>query len=85
MRDPLNGDWIQGYTQAIQDIKEMLPGLAYDFKFHKKQFNVKRMDEYLEQFLEHREELREGLGFLRYNSQLDKIEYFYNPNRWHGR
>lgn len=85
MRDPLNGDWIWGYTQAIQDIQEMLPGLVFDFKCHKESFNVKRMNEYLERFLEYREELREGLGFLRYNSQLDKIEYFYNPNRWHGR
>lgn len=85
MRDPLNGDWIQGYTQAIQDIQEMLPGLVKDFKYHKKPFNVKRMNEYLAQFLERRACLREGLGFLRYNSQLDKIEYFYNPDRWHGR
>ena len=85
MRDPLNGDWIQGYTQAIQDIQEMLLGLVFDFKYHKKSFNVKRMNEYLARFLEYREGLREGLGFLRYNSQLDKIEYFYNPNRWHGR
>ena len=85
MRDPFNADWIQGYTQAIQDIQEMLPGLVFDFKCHKKSFGVKRMNEYLERFLEHRAELREGLGFLRYNSQLDKIEYFYNPDRWHGR
>lgn len=85
MRDFLNGDWIRGYTQAIQDMQDMLPSVASDFRYHHKTFNVKRMQEYLAEFLNNRAALREGLGFLRYNGQLDKIEYFYNPDRWHGR
>ena len=85
MRDPFNGDWIRGYTQAIQDIQDALPSIVYDLKYHHKQFNARWAKEFLAAFLEHRANLRAELGFLRYNSQIDKIEYFYNPDRWNGR
>lgn len=85
MRNPLNGDWIQGYTQAIQDIQAMLPSVSNDLKYHHKQFNARWANEFLSEFLKNRAALREAQGFLRYNHLLNKIEYFFNPHRWNGR
>ena len=79
MRDFLNGDWNQGYTQAIQDIQDALPPIVYDLKYHHKRFNAEWAKEFLIAFFEHRADLRAEYGFLRYNSQLDKIEYYFDP------
>lgn len=79
MRNLLNCDWIQGYTQAILDIQDALSPVVYDLKYHHKRFDARWAKEFLAAFLEHRADLRAEQGFLRYNSQLDKIEFFFDP------
>lgn len=76
IRDPLSGDWIRGYTAAIFDISTHLVTAMEDIKRFKKPFNVNRAKQFNQTYLAHREELRVGRGFIRFNNGLDKFEYF---------
>ena len=73
----LSGEFNRGYTQALKDLEESLPGVIMDLKYNRKKITPKLMKEYVECCIRHREQLRENLeGFIRWNKQLDGFEYF---------
>lgn len=78
--DRLSGDFIRGYTKAIQDIEDVFVYVNYELvTYHKKRFNFKLIIRLLELFLKHRENFREnGKGFIRWNKKLNNLEYFEN-------
>ena len=68
----LSGDYIRGYTKAIQDIQETVDSVA-DYK----KLNNKSIKELLECVLKNRAELRENRnGFIRWNVALKKFEWY---------
>ena len=57
--EKLSGDFIRGYTKAIQDISEVFDYVNNDLKCHKKRLNDKLAKELLKCILENRENIRE--------------------------
>lgn len=77
--DRLSGDFIRGYTKAIQDIEDVFVYVQEDLNSRRKHFNFKLIIRLLELFLKHRENFREnGKGFIRWNKKLNNLEYFEN-------
>lgn len=77
--DRLSGDFIRGYTKAIQDIEDVFVYVQEDLNSRRKRFNFKLIIRLLELFLKHRENFREnGKGFIRWNKKLNNLEYFEN-------
>lgn len=77
MIEKLSGDFIRGYTKAIQDISEVFDYVNNDLKCHKKRLNDKLAKELLKCILENRENIREDKnGFIRWNCVLNKFEWF---------
>lgn len=77
--DRLSGDFIRGYTKAIQDIEDVFVYVQEDLNSRGKRFNFKLIIRLLELFLKHRENFREnGKGFIRWNKKLNNLEYFEN-------
>ncbi len=75
--EKLSGDFIRGYTKAIQDISEVFEYVGNDLKCHKKRLNDKLAKELLKCVLENRENIREGTnGFIRWNCVTNKFEWF---------
>lgn len=75
--EKLSGDFIRGYTKAIQDISEVFDYVNNDLKCHKKRLNDKLAKELLKCILENRENIREDKnGFIRWNCVLNKFEWF---------
>lgn len=75
--EKLSGDFIRGYTKAIQDISEVFDYVNNDLKCHKKRLNNKLAKELLKCILENRENIREDKnGFIRWNCVLNKFEWF---------
>lgn len=80
----LSGEFNRGYTKAIQDVIETFNYILPDLKDHHKNLNGKLSLELLHCFLENREKLRDPTlfehpreqGFIRYNGQLGKFEYY---------
>ena len=73
----LSGDYIRGYTKAIQDITEIFEYIQEDLKHHKKQFSGKIALDLLKVILENREAIRERWnGFIRWNSRKNGFEFF---------
>lgn len=73
----LSGDYIRGYTKAIQDIEDVFVYVQEDLKAHKKRFNFKIIIRLLELFLRHRRNFRENRnGFIRWNTKLNNLEFF---------
>ena len=73
----LSGDFIRGYTKAIQDIIEVFEYIEDDLKFHKKRFTNKIALQLLGAILENRECLRENCdGFIRFNHSKNCFEWF---------
>lgn len=75
--EKLSGDFIRGYTKAIQDISEVFDYVNNDLKCHKKRLNDKLAKELLKCVLENRENIREDKnGFIRWNCVINKFEWF---------
>lgn len=75
--EKLSGDFIRGYTKAIQDISEVFEYVGNDLKYHKKRLNDKLAKELLKCVLENRENIREDTnGFIRWNCVTNKFEWF---------
>lgn len=73
--EKLSGDFIRGYTKAIQDISEVFDYVNNDLKCHKKRLNDKLAKELLKCILENRENIREDKnGFIRWNCVTNKFE-----------
>ena len=73
----VSGDYVRGYTKAIQDIQKTLLSVEDDFCFHKKRLNTKLFKELLDCCLKNREKLREDRnGFIRHNWITNKFEWF---------
>ena len=75
--EKLSGEFIRGYTKAIQDISEVFDYVNNDLKYHKKRLNDKLAKELLKCILENRENIREDKnGFIRWNCVTNKFEWF---------
>lgn len=75
--EKLSGDFIRGYTKAIQDVSEVFEYVGDDLKYHKKRLNDKLAKELLKCVLENRENIREDTnGFIRWNCITNKFEWF---------
>lgn len=75
--EKLSGEFIRGYTKAIQDISEVFDYVNNDLKCHKKRLNDKLAKELLKCILENRENIREDKnGFIRWNYVTNKFEWF---------
>ncbi len=82
----LSGDYIRGYTKAIQDTIEVFEYIQQDLKRHHKNLNGKISIMLLEAILKHREEIRERKaiaswdckkeGFMRWNKLKNDFEWF---------
>ena len=73
----LSGEFNHGYTQALKDMRELLPIIIEDLQTNRKRITRKLMAEYMECCINHREQLREEPnGFIRWNKQLNGFEYF---------
>ena len=82
----LSGDYIRGYTKAIQDIAEIFEYIQLDLKFHHKNMNGKLSIKLLKTILENREEIRERTeisggdakkeGIVRWNCMKEDFEWF---------
>lgn len=77
MIERLSGDYIRGYTKAIQDLQEVFTYIQPDLKGHHKNINNKLSLALLTCCLENREKLRERWdGFIRFNGQTKTFEWF---------
>lgn len=86
----LSGDYIRGYTKAIQDVMEIFEYIQPDLKIHHKNMNGKLSIMLLKTILENREEIRERIcisggdvkreGFIRWNCSEKKFEWFRRNN-----
>ena len=75
--EKLSGDFIRGYTKAIQDVAGVFEYVVPDLKYHGKRFNDKLAKELLQCILENREKIRENRrGFIRWNCITDQFEWF---------
>ncbi len=82
MLEKLSGDYIRGYTKAIQDMQEVFTYIQPDLKHHHKNVNNKLSLSLLSCCLENREKLRERQeGFIRFNGQTNSFEWFDTPGR----
>lgn len=75
----LNGDYIRGYTVAIQDIQNIFDYIDEDLIYHKKRLTPKLAKELLICCLENRTKLREQIvnnGFIRWNQKQNKFEWY---------
>ena len=77
MIERLSGDYIRGYTKAIQDVTKVFEYIIPDLNYHHMNLNAKRSLRLLQIILEHREKIRDGWnGFIRYNGKLKDFEYY---------
>ena len=74
----LSGDYIKGYTKAIQDIQVVFDYVSDDLTHHKKRLNQKMAKELLACILENRANIRDfdSTGFIRWNCITNKFEWF---------
>lgn len=75
----LSGEYNQGYTKAILDIRNIFEYVEKDLQYHHKKFNYKLMRELLKCIFENRDKLRDYNnleGFIRWNCKTEKFEYF---------
>ena len=74
----LSGDYIRGYTKAIQDTIEIFDYVQDDLKIlHNKNMTGKMARNLLKTILEEREKIREDCeGFIRFNKQKNGFEFF---------
>ena len=66
----------QGYLQALLDLQEFLPGLIDDMRLFRIRVNRKRIEEALEIYTTHREDMRLRRGFVRWNPQGKTLEWY---------
>lgn len=72
----LSGEYIRGYTKAIQDIQEVFTYIQQDLKGHHRNINGKLSLALLACCLENREKLREHREvFIRFNGQSKIFEW----------
>lgn len=73
----LSGEYIRGYTKAIQDLQEIFEYIQLDLKCHHKNLNSKLCMMLLKCCLKNREKLRDKWhGFIRFNKQKGDFEWF---------
>lgn len=74
----LSGDYIRGYTKAIQDITAVFEYVQPDLKHHHKNLNYKLAMQLLKCILENRANVRDftSSGFIRFNGSLNDFEWF---------
>ena len=66
----------QGYTRAMLDLIKHMPFVLDDMKRCKARINKKSMMAMMNLFLEHRHDLRDGRGFMRWNLKRNELEWF---------
>lgn len=72
----LSGDYVRGYTKAIQDTIAIFEYTRPDLMHHRKQMNHNRAMQLLKIILKHREQIRDNWsGFIRFNRQLENFEW----------
>ena len=70
-----NGDYIRGYTKAIQMIQEQFDGISKDLKHHRKRPTEKLIKEFLDCCLKERAILRDwNDSFVRWNKKKEEFE-----------
>jgi hypothetical protein len=74
--EPISREYIRGYTKAIMDIKEQMVSTSVDLQYHKKRFTPKSIEYFFKLYLENRMMLREGIGFIRYNTLTNELEWY---------
>ena len=79
VRDPMNGNWISGYTQALIDVQRQFAGVIHDLNRSHKRLSAKHIDRMLELHVANRSRLRKDLGFIRYNRTKEDLEYYLPP------
>ena len=73
----LSGDYIRGYTKAIQDITEIFEYIEADLNHHRKRFTNRVALQLLKAILENREAIREKrTWFIRWNGTKNAFEFF---------
>lgn len=76
MLERLSGDYIRGYTKAIQDVQKVFAYIQPDLKQHNKNITGRLSLALLACCLENREKLREQWkGFIRFNGQTKNFEW----------
>ena len=73
----LSGDYNRGYLQALLDLSETMPMLCEDLRHYRISLRPGRIAEMLKLYLQHRMDLREQRGFLRWNAVEKAFEWFY--------
>lgn len=77
MIEKLSGDYIRGYTKAIQDITEVFRYIIPDLRHHHMNLNAKNSLRLLQVILENREQVRDNWnGFIRYNGVTKDFEWY---------
>lgn len=75
----LSGDYIRGYTKAIQDITDVFDYIRDDLRRHNVRFNSDTANKLLKTCLMHREQIREDMnGFIRWNANKKDFEWYTN-------
>ena len=70
--DPTNGNYIRGYTAALQDVKEVVGYIRGDLRHHHKSLNAKTLDILLDFMIKNRAALRENTdAFIRCNDAVE--------------
>lgn len=73
----ISGEFIRGYTRAIQDVQEIFDYVQNDLKYHHKKLNAKLVKELLKVILKNRANIREETdGFIRWNNKKQCFEWF---------
>lgn len=72
----LNLGYVQGYTQALIDLREHMPILVDDMKRERIPVTKKRIEQILDVYIKHRADIRYRKGFVRWNRQRKEFEFF---------
>lgn len=66
----------QGYTRAMLDLIEHMPFVLDDMKRCKAKINKNSMMAMMKLFCEHRHDLRDGRGLMRWNNGRGELEWY---------
>lgn len=66
----------QGYTRAMLDLIDHMPFVLDDMKRCKAKINKNSVMAMMKLFCEHRHDLRDGRGFMRWNNGRGELEWY---------
>ena len=74
--DRLIAGFSQGYTQALLDLRDLMPLLCEDMRSAHIPINEKRVGQILDEYIKHRRAIREHKGFVRWNRGRKELEFY---------